>query len=80
MKLTETDETRRKLQLDEVRVNHQTKYSGIKERVVKFMCNDMKSVTVPDKKVKAGTRYRLASLEHRYEKFLAECERVDDIV
>ena len=44
------------------------------------MCNDMKSVTVPDKKVKAGTRYRLASLEHRYEKFLAECERVDDIV
>ena len=38
----------------------------------------MNSVTVPDKKVKAGTRYRLASLEHLSEKFLADCERVDD--
>ena len=38
----------------------------------------MKSVTVPDKKVKAGTRYRLESLEHLYKKFLADCERVDE--
>ena len=49
-----------------------------KKRVEDFMLSDSNSICVPDTKVKAGTRYRLSSLELLHLTFLSECDSVDD--
>ena len=51
-----------------------------KRKIQEWLLRDENSFCVPDKKVKEGTRYRLASLEMLHMKYLSECESVDDEV
>ena len=51
-----------------------------KKQIQQWLLSDTNSICVPDKKVKEGTRYRLASLEMLHIKYLSECKSVDEEV
>ena len=74
---TEAQVVRSKLMLEKVIVGVKER-SSIVAKVERFMLNNLNSVAVPNMKIKAGTRYRSASLELLHLKYLSECESVDE--
>ena len=66
---------KRTLRLDKVMLPSPGRKSELQTKIEEFILRDENSVVVPDKK-KKHFRYRLASLEILWEKFMAE-ERVD---
>ena len=78
-------QTVKALRLDKVEVQHNESEGHVrnqetKRKVQEWMLRDENSICVPDKKVKEGTRYRLASLEMLHMKYLSECTSVDEEV